>query len=338
MVRKRLKDAWCLLQETWLEFYDNNSFQKGAALAYYTIFALPPMLIIIISAAGYFFGQKAISGEIYFRIRDMIGAEGALAVQDMVESINNFAGLSIATILGVVTLFIAATGVFISLQDSMNEIWCVKPVPKHGYLKLFLDRLLSFGMILVLAIILLISLLANTILVYIGDFLTAKFTGWIVYVLHLVNFASGLLLMSFLFASIYKFLPDAKIRWRDVWVGALVTALLFSVGRGIIGLYLGTSNMASIYGAAGSVVLILTWVFFTSQIIFFGAVFTFVYSRKYGFNIYPAEYAVRVVHTEVEVGRSAVNAEPGKHAAEVYGSDEYGVKGQAPDQTNAANI
>ena len=322
MVRKKILMSWGLLKETWLEFLDNNSFQKGAALAYYTIFALPPMLIIIISAAGYFFGEQAVSGEIYFHIKELIGSEGAYSVQKMVENVNEFGDFNLAAIIGGVALFVAATGVFISLQDSLNEIWYVKPVPKRGYIKLVLDRVLSFGMILAIAIILLLSLLANALLVAIGDFLTARFSGWVVYVLHTANFLSAFLLMSFLFACIYKFLPDAKIRWRDVGVGALVTSLLFVLFRGLIGLYLGKNDVGSVYGAAGSIIVILTWVFFTSQIIFFGAVFTFVYSRKYGFNIYPADYAVRVIRQEVEVGNSAVNAEPGKHEKEVYGELE----------------
>jgi membrane protein len=322
MLRKRFLMSFGLLKETYLEFLDNNSFQKGAALAYYTIFALPPMLIIIISAAGYFFGKQAVSGEIYFYIKELIGSEGAYSVQKMVESVNEFGDFNLAAIVGGIALFIAATGVFISLQDSLNEIWYVKPVPKRGYLKLLLDRILSFGMILTIAIILLLSLLANTILIAIGDFLTARFSGWVVYVIHVANFVSAFLLMSFLFACIYKFLPDAKIKWRDVGVGAFVTSLLFVLFRGLIGFYLGKNDVGSVYGAAGSIIVILTWVFFTSQIIFFGAVFTFVYSRKYGFNIYPADYAVRVIRQEVEVGNSAVNAEPGKHEKEVYGDLE----------------
>jgi membrane protein len=322
MIRNRLWNIWALLKETYLEFIDNNSFQKGAALAYYTIFSLPPMLIIIISAAGYFFGEQAVSGEIYFYIKELIGAEGAYSVQKMVENVNEFGDFNIAAIIGVTALFIAATGVFISLQDSLNEIWYVKPIPKRGYLKLIFDRVLSFGMILTIAIILLLSLLANAILVAIGDFLTARFSGWVVYVLHTANFLSAFLLMSFLFACIYKFLPDAKIKWRDVGVGALVTSLLFVLFRELIGFYLGNNDVGSVYGAAGSIIVILTWVFFTSQIIFFGAVFTFVYSRKFGFNIYPADYAVRVIRQEVEVGNTAVNAEPGKHEKEIYGELE----------------
>ncbi|RDV14334.1 YihY/virulence factor BrkB family protein [Pontibacter diazotrophicus] len=322
MVKNRLNIVWGLLKETSSEFIDNNSWQKGAALAYYTIFALPPMLIIIISAGGYFFGEQAVSGEIYYQIKEVIGAEGAYSVQKMVENVNEFSNITLAAIAGVVALFIAATGVFISLQDSLNEIWYVKPKPKRGYVKLILDRFLSFGMILIIAVILLLSLLVNAVLVAIGDFLTARFSSWVIYVLHFANFASVLLLMSFLFACIYKFLPDAKIKWRDVWVGALVTALLFVAFRGLIGFYLGTNDVGSVYGAAGSVVVILTWVFFNSQIIFFGAVFTFVYSRKYGFNIYPADYAVRVIRRQVEVGNSAVNADPSVAEEDIYGEQE----------------
>ncbi|GHA64197.1 YihY/virulence factor BrkB family protein [Pontibacter akesuensis] len=309
-MRNRLAKVWSLLKEVSFEFVENNSFQKGAALAYYTIFSLPPMLIIIISAAGYFFGKQAISGEIYYQIKELIGTEGAYAVQKMVESANEFSSFSFATIVGLLALFVAATGVFISLQYSLNEIWYVKPVPKRGYVKLLVDRFLSFGMILAIAIILLLSLLANTVLVAIGDFLTARFSGWVIYVLHFANLLSAFLLMSFLFACIYKFLPDAKIRWRDVWVGSFVTSLLFVLCRGLIGFYLGKNDVGSVYGAAGSIVVILTWVFFTSQIIFFGAVFTFVYSKKYGYNIYPSDYAVRVIRQEVEVGNTAVNVEP----------------------------
>lgn len=322
MPRKTLKNIWCLLKETSLEFIENNSFQKGAALAYYTIFALPPILLIIINATGYFFGEQAVSGEVYYQIRETVGSEAAFAVQRMVESINDINDFNFATVVIVVTLFIAATGVFVSLQDSLNEVWYVKPAPKRGYVKLILDRFLSFAMILAIAILLIVSLLANAILVAVGDFLTARLAGWIVYVMHGVNLVSGFVLMTFMFGCIYRFLPDATIRWRDVWVGALVTSALFAIGREIIGLYLGTSNITSIYGAAGSVIVILLWVFYTSQVIFFGAVFTFVYSRKYGFNIYPAEYAVRFIRQEIEVGHTAVNAEPGKFTKDIYGEEE----------------
>jgi membrane protein len=340
MFQKRAKLIWGLIKETMLEFLENNSFQKGAALAYYTIFSLPPMLIIIIGAAGYFFGEQAVSGEIYYRIKELIGTEAAYSVQRMVDGIAEFSSVSLATFIGIIAFFVAATGLFVSLQDSLNEIWSVKPKPKREYLKLLFDRILSFSMILLIAIILLFSLLANTILVFIGDFLTAQFSGWIVYLLHVASFISSLTIMTFLFAAIFKFLPDAKIKWRDVWVGAFVTAALFSVFREVIGLYLGTNDVGSIYGAAGSVIIILTWVFFTSQIIFFGAVFTFVYSRKFGHNIFPSDYAVRVIRQEVEIQNSAVNAEPGKFSTEIYDDEtiEEDNEVTSPSSTMGENI
>ncbi|WP_240773261.1 YihY/virulence factor BrkB family protein [Pontibacter sp. SGAir0037] len=320
-----------MLKETTLEFIDNNSFQKGAALSYYTIFALPPVLIIIINLTGYFFSEQAVSGEIYYQLKELIGTESAYEVQKMVENVNAFTDINFATIVSTVTLFIAATGAFISMQDSLNEIWCVKPVPKRGLLKLVLDRFLSFGMILGIAALVIVFLLANAVLVVVGNFLTARFSGWVVYVLHVFNFFTVLVILTFLFSCVYKYLPDAKIKWRDVWVGGLVTALLFSIARSIIGFYLGTADVGSMYGAAGSVIVILTWVFLVSQFIFFGAVFTFVYSRKYGFNIYPADYAVRIVRQEIEVGKTAVNKEPGKHAQEVY-ADEVKVDEQKEEK------
>lgn len=320
MLLRRLELIWCLLKETTLEFIDNNSFQKGAALSYYTIFALPPVIIIIINLTGYIFSEQAVSGEIYYQLKELIGTESAYEVQKIVENINAFTDINFATLIGLATLFIAATGAFISLQDSLNEIWCVKSIPKRGILKLVLDRFLSFGMILAIAVLVIVFLLANTALVFVGNFLTARFSGSIVYILHLSNFFIALVILTFLFSCIYKFLPDAKIKWRDVWVGGLVTAVLFSIARSVIGFYLGTVDVGSMYGAAGSVIVILTWVFLVSQFVFFGAVFTFVYSRKYGHNIYPAEYAVRIVKKEIEAGKSAVNAEPGKHAKEVYTS------------------
>ncbi|MDX5346035.1 MAG: YihY/virulence factor BrkB family protein [Hymenobacteraceae bacterium] len=319
-VKKHSFNAWCLIKETVLEFIDMNTFQKGAALAYYTVFALPPILIIIINFAGLVFGRKAVSGEIYFQVKELIGSKGAYDVQMMVENIHQEAEFTLSTIIGIVTLLIGATGVFISMQDSLNQIWGVKPKPRREYLKLLLDRVLSFAMILSITFLLLVSLVINAMLVAISDFLVRQFTSYILHLIHLLSFLVSLAFISFLFAAIYKFLPDAKIRWRDVGVGALVTAILFSLGRAVIGFYLGSSNMASVYGATGSVIIILVWAFYSSQILFFGAIFTLVYSRKYGENIFPTDYAVRVVRQEIEVGKQRVN-EPGKHQHEVWDAE-----------------
>ncbi len=322
MLKQKLCEGWSVTKEVFLDFLDNNSFQKGAALAYYTIFALPPILIIMINIAGSVFSREAVRGQVYTQLRDLIGSSGAADIQKMVENINQSADFTWATIIGVFTLLVGATGVFISLQESLNQIWGVKPKPRNEYVKLILDRLLSFAMIMAIVFLLLVSLLVHAALVAVNSFLVDRIDEAWLQVSQLVNLVVSMGVVTFLFALIYKFLPDAKIKWSDVWVGSLVTALLFTLGKSLIGLYLGNSNFSGIYGAAGSVIVILTWVFYTSQIIFLGAQFTLVYARRYGTNIYPAEYAVRVVNHEEEVGKSAVNAEPGPNEAIANGENE----------------
>ncbi|GEO03440.1 hypothetical protein AAE02nite_11040 [Adhaeribacter aerolatus] len=304
------KGSWVLLRDTWYEFLEDNAFDKGAALAYYTIFALPPILIIIINSIGWVFGEDAVSGEIYFQIKGLIGSEGALEVQRMVENISQSNELTFSTVVGLVTLLLSATGMFISMQNSLNVIWGVKPKPKREYLKMVKDRLLSFAMILSITFLLLVSLVVHALMAKIGNYLLGFLGDTAVILIQMLNTIFSLTVVTFLFSAIFKFLPDAKIRWRDVWVGSIVTALLFGLGKYLIGLYLGNSNIASVYGAAGTVIVILVWVFYSSQILFFGSIFTLIYSRKFGSNIYPSPYAVRVIRQEVEAGKTAVNKEP----------------------------
>lgn len=308
------KSSWHLLRETWLEFSDNNAFDKGAALAYYTIFSLPPILIIIINVIGWVFGREAVTGEIYFQIKGLIGSEGAYEVQRIVENISQSNELTLATVVGIITLLLTATGMFISMQNSLNNIWGVKPKPHREYLKLVTDRLLSFAMILSISFLMMVSLLVHALVTKLGDFLMRSIGQTAIILIQFFNNIFSLAVITFLFAAIFKFLPDAKIKWRDVWVGSIVTALLFILGKFLIGLYLGNSNLATVYGAAGTVVVILTWVFYSSQILFFGSIFTLIYSRKFGSNIYPSVYAVRVIRQEVEAGKTAINEEPGKFA------------------------
>ncbi|KAA3440368.1 YihY/virulence factor BrkB family protein [Rufibacter hautae] len=321
MLKSKLKKAWSIIVEVWLDFLDNNSFQKGAALAYYTIFALPPILIIMINTAGAIFGKDAVRGRVYEQLRDLLGSQGAYDIQEMVENINQSADFTFATMVGVFTLLVGATGVFVSLQESLNQIWGVKPKPRNEYLKLLWDRLLSFAMILAIVFLLLVSLVVHTALVAITSFLTNQIDESVLQLTWIANWVGSTGVVTFLFALIYKFLPDAKIRWSDVWIGALVTAVLFSLGKSLIGLYLGNSDFAGIYGAAGSVIVVLTWVFYTSQIVFIGAQFTLVYARRYGADIYPSTYAVRVINKEVEVGHAPVNDEPGPNEAKAKGED-----------------
>lgn len=304
------KGIWGLLQETWQEFFDNNAWNKGAALAYYTVFALPPILIIMINTIGAILGRQAVSGQIYGQLKAMLGAPAAREIQSIVENISQSGEWTLATLVGVVTLLLTATGVFISMQDALNAIWGVKPKPKHEYLKLVKDRILSFAMILSISFLLLVSLLVHALVAKVGDYLQWMLGETALVFIQVFNNIFSLAVVSLLFASIFKFLPDARIRWRDVWVGAIVTALLFTLGKTLIGVYLGNSNLASLYGAAGTVVVVLTWVFYSSLVLYFGSIFTLVYSRKYGSNILPSPFAVRVIHQEIEAGKTPVNQDP----------------------------
>ncbi len=313
MLSKFFKNVWCLFREAWLEFLDVNPFQMGAALAYYAIFSLPPMIIIILNAAGLFYGRQAVEGQIYYFMKDYIGPEGALQVQEMVGNISQASGLTLATVIGFIALFIAATGAFISLQDSLNFIWRVKPKPKRAYLKLIRDRLMSFLLIMGITSLLLVLVLVQAAFAWVGNHLLVEIEGSKVFIASAMNLALSTIVIAFLFAAVYKFLPDVDIKWRDVRVGAGVTAALFTIGKIIIGAYMGTTNVASVYGAAGIIAILLVWVFYSSQILFFGAVFTLVYSRKYGSNIYPSQYAVKVAIQEVEMGKRAVNKDKGKY-------------------------
>jgi membrane protein len=312
-VSETLYTVWCLLRETWLEFLDANPFQMGAALAYYAVFALPPMIIIIINATGLFYGKSAVEGEIYVFMKDYIGAKGALEVQKMVSNISQTEGLTFTTFVGLVALLIAATGVFISMQNSLNYIWGVKPKPKNEYLKLLRDRLTSFVMILGLTPLLLGVILIQGAMSWLGDHLLTRLSVSEVFIANSINLTVSTLVIAILLAAVYKFLPDASIHWRDVWVGAGVTAGFFTIGKVLIATYVANSDIATVYGAAGIIAIILIWVFYSSQILFFGAVFTLVYSRKHGWNIYPAHYAVHVRHIEQEAGHTALNTDPGKY-------------------------
>jgi len=294
---------------------DVDPFQMGAALAYYAVFALPPMIIIMINTASLFYGRHAVEGEIYSFLKSYIGVEGVTQIQQMAANLSQSEGFTLATVIGVVALLIAATGAFISLQNSLNYIWGVKPKPRNQYLKLLRARSMSFLLILGITVLLLVLVIIQGILSWVGSqfFILAQISISEVYLANAVNLALSTLVIAFLFAAVYKFLPDAHITWRDVRVGSGVTAALFTIGKIIIAAYIANSNLASVYGAAGIIAILLVWVFYSSQILFFGAVFTLVYSRKYGKNIYPSHYAVHLRRLEVEAGRTALNTDPGKY-------------------------
>ncbi len=273
---------WGLLKKAIVAWVDDYAPSMGAALAYYTLFSLAPLLIIAIAVAGLIFGQQAARGEIVAQIQGVIGREGAIAVQGLLQSASGPARSIFLTVIGFVTLVIGATTVVGELQSDLDRIWRVPPPAKrNGLWTVLRSRLLSFGLVLGLGFLLLVSLVASAVIAALGTWWGGAFEGWEA-LLQALNFGVSFAISALLFALIYKFMPRARIAWRDVWVGAAVTAFLFEIGKVLIGLYLGKTGVASGFGAAGSLVVLLVWVYFAAQIFLLGAEFTWVYSHEYG--------------------------------------------------------
>lgn len=290
----RLKDGVRLLKGTFAEWKEDNVPVLAAALAYYTVFSLAPLLIIAIAVAGAVFGEEAARGELVHQIQGLVGKEGAEAVQAMIQNAskpNN--GGAIATIIGVILLMFGASGVFGQLQSALNTIWEVKPKPGQGIRSFLVSRFLSFAMVLVIGFLLLVSLVLSSVLAAVSYFFNNLMPGLPI-LGQVINFLISFGVITVLFASIYKFLPDVEIPWKNLWVGAAVTAVLFNIGKLAIGLYLGNSSVGSAYGAAGSLVVVLIWVFYSAQILLIGAEFTQVYSKYRGKPLRPSKHAVPI--------------------------------------------
>jgi membrane protein len=289
-----LKETIDVLKQTFSEWMEDQAPTLGAALAYYTVFSLAPLLIISISIAGLVFSKEAAQGQIFDQLRGLLGDESGRAMEVMVQnaSAEPATGL-VATLLGFVTLLFGASGVFAQLQMSLNMIWGVQPKSGRGILGIIQDRILSFGFILVVGFLLLVSLLLTAAIAFVGHRFGDMVPGMEALV-QILNSIFSLAVIALLFAMIFKFLPDAKIAWRDVWIGAFITAALFTLGKFALGLYLGRSGVGSSYGAAGSLIVLLLWVFFSSQIVFFGAEFTQVYANRFGSRVAPSGNAVAV--------------------------------------------
>jgi membrane protein len=294
-----MKHALDLLKQAAWDWFDDSAPTLGAAVAYYTVFSLAPLFIIAVAIAGLVFGREAAQGQIFDQLRVLIGDTSAAAMQDVVQSANSKPATGVlATIVGFVALIIGASGVFAQLQASLNAIWRVEPKPGRGLWGLVQDRVLSFGFILVVGFLLLISLILTAMIAFIGQWFGAFLPG-VETLIQILNAILSLTIITLLFAMIFKFLPDVKIAWRDVWIGALITAGLFTAGKEILGLYLGKSGVASSYGAAGSLIVLLLWVYYSAQIVFFGAEFTKAYANKHGSRVTPAENAVAISKTRL---------------------------------------
>jgi membrane protein len=284
---------WKVLKQAVAGWWNDNVPRMGAALAYYTLFSLAPILFVAIAVAGLAFGAEAVRGEIVGQIEGLVGRDGALAVQAMLEGAAKPSSSIPATIIGIITFFLGATGAFLELQNDLDAIWRVKPKSRGSFLRdLLMQRLISFGLVLGLAFLLLTSLVVSAALAAVHTYMGNAFPG-VAILWEALNVVVSLAVITLLFAMIYKVLPDVKLAWSDVWVGALVTAGLFTIGKFLIGLYLGTSAVASTYGAAGSVIVVLVWVYYSSQIILLGAEFTRAYVDEFGRRPPPEAFATK---------------------------------------------
>ena len=300
MRNSRIKNIWIALRQAFEGFSSDKVLKMSGSLAYSTIFSIAPLLIIIIFLADFFYGREAVEGTIYGQIRNFVGNDAAVQIQSLIRNASLSGKSKGAIILGIITLILGATSVFGEIQDSINIIWGLKPKPKKGWIKMLMNRLLSFSVIGSFGFILLVSLVVNAILEVLMNRLQRMFPDVTVVLVYIVNQLLILVVTTFLFGVIFKVLPDARIRWRDVLTGAFATAILFMLGKFAITFYIDHSSVSTAYGAAGSLVVILLWVYYSSAILFFGAEFTKAYVAKHGSRIYPNHYAVWVKQIEME--------------------------------------
>jgi membrane protein len=283
-------NGWSLIKQTLAEWNEDKVPQLGAALAFYTALSIAPLLVISLAIAAMIFGEDAARGEIQNQMQSMVGDEGAKAIEEMIASANKPTTGTVATVLSVITLLFGASGVFGQLQQSLNTIWEVQPKPGRGVIGMIRDRFLSFAMVFGIIFLLLVSLIISAVMASLATVMDRMPDSlhWLSQAVHVgVSFA----VITLLFAMMFKYLPDVKIAWTDVWLGAAITAALFTIGKFAIGLYLGHSSMASSYGVAGSFVVLLVWVYYSAQILFLGAEFTQVYANQFGSRIIPSDNA-----------------------------------------------
>jgi membrane protein len=300
------KGIWEVLKNSFTGFSDDKVMMMSSSLAYYTIFSMAPLLIIIISLSGIFLGQDAAEGKVYGQLAAFVGTNTASQLQEMIKNAS-LSGKSVtAAIIGIATLVVGATTVFAQIQDSINSIWGLKPKPKKGWLKFLKNRFLSFSVIIGLGFLLLVSLSISALIDAFSNTLKAYFPEVTVVILYIVNLVITLAITTLIFGAIFKVLPDAKIKWKDVLVGSVVTAILFMLGKFGISFYIGKSQVGSTYGAAGSLVILLLWVYYSAIILYFGAEFTKAFAVKYGSQIHPDNYAVTTKMVEVESGNQSI--------------------------------
>ncbi len=299
-IKASIKKVIYLVKETASEAMEDNVMKLSAALSYYTIFSLPPLLIILISLSGVFFGEDAVRGTLFAQINGLVGNEAAGQIQEAIKNVKLSGGTTFATVLSISILIVGASGVFAEIQNSINFIWGIKAKPKKGLIKFLKNRLMSFSMIATVGFLLMVGLVVNTVMDVLSSKLVEFFGKDWVYLSFVLNYLLLFAILATLFTVIFRALPDGKVVLRDCIIGASVTAFLFMLGKFAIGYYLGSAAIGSVYGAAGSVILILVWVYYSAIILFFGAEFTKVYAITHGKNIEPNQYTVKVAREIVE--------------------------------------
>lgn len=287
----KIKDILSIFKTAYQEWWQKDPFRQSAIIAYYAIFSIPGLLVLIISIAGYFFGTDTVNQNLMAQIGETIGLETALQIQEVLTKSTSEKSTIWGSIVGITILLVGATGVFVELQTTLNLIWNVKVKPQNGIWFIIKARLFSFGLILAIAFLLTISLVISTALVAISNYISFESSQLMMTLYGIVNFFISLLVISALFAMIFKILPDAKIEWKHVWFGSIVTGILFTIGKMFLAYYFGKAQPASVYGAASSIILILIWVSYSSMILFFGAEFTAAYAKMYSGIIPPTAIA-----------------------------------------------
>lgn len=299
-MKKFAKSSWSVLKQSLVSFVQGDSFTHASSIAFYTIFSLPAILLISLSIGSTLFDRADVQRELVSQVGLLIGSGSAIEIENILINAARHTDTWLARVIGIITLVVSATSVFLSLQISINQIWKIKPKPKRGFIKFLVNRLLSLTMVISIGFVLMVSLVMDTLIVMFQERLSDNLGGITLVIVTVLNVVMSFLFVALLFGLMFKMLPDAKIRWRDVWVGSLVTTALFTSGKFLIGLYLGNSSLNSAYGAAGSLVIILVWVYYSALIFLFGAELTYIYTKDIGSGIEPYSNAVRVETIEIE--------------------------------------
>ena len=306
------------MKKTVVNFYEDDSMSYASSIAFYTIFSMPAILIIALSIGTTFYERNVVQEELINQVENLIGMNSEEEITEIISNATLDSTGAFAKTVGIITLIFSATTVFASLQSSLNKIWGIKPKPMRGIVKFMINRLLSLAMVAVMGFLLLVSLVVDAALVLFQGFLSKIMEGLTLYILQAMNVAFSFGIITIIFALVFKVLPDADVKWRDVWPGAFITTILFSIGKFLIGFYLGNSPFSSAYGAAGSLVIILVWIYYSTIIVLFGAELTSVYTEVIGEKIKPNDTAVKVQQVEIEKNENnettSVNKAPLRHS------------------------